>query len=86
MDEKGDTTTTELRQNLKTTLASIVRRVNAVAEMTEDTDEKAQEISDFIIKANGITGQYRRIIAQLRGSGDKQTPADENADDAESPS
>ena len=86
LDEKGDTTTTELRQNLKTTLASIVRRVNAVAEMTEDTDEKAQEISDFIIKANGITGQYRRIIAQLRGSGDKQTPSEENTDDAESSS
>ena len=34
LDEKGTATAPETRQNLKTTLAAIVRRVNAVAEMS----------------------------------------------------
>ena len=86
LNEKGETTATELRQNLKTTLASIVRRVNAVAEMTEDTDEKAQEISDFIIKFNGITEQYRRIIAKLNASRDKGEVSEDDTSDLEASS
>ena len=62
---------------MKTALDSIVRRVNAVAEMTDDTDENAQVISDFIIKFNGITEQYRLIIARKKGASNKESDTEE---------
>ena len=86
LDEKGTATAPETRQNLKTTLAAIVRRVNAVAEMTDDTDENAQAISDFIIKFNGITEQYRLIIAQLTGSKNRNSSSEDEPAGEDTPS
>lgn len=86
LDEKGDATTAELRRNLKATLDPIVRRVNAVAEMTEETDENAQVISDFIIKFNGITEQYRLIIARLNASKNREDASEEETAEMESSS
>ena len=86
LDEKGTATAPEIRQNLKTTLAAIVRRVNAVAEMTDDTDENAQAISDFIIKFNGITEQYRLIIAQLTGSKNRNSSSEDEPVGEDTPS
>ena len=77
LDEKGDVSASEIRKDMKTALDSIVRRVNAVAEMTDDTDENAQVISDFIIKFNGITEQYRLIIARKKGASNKESDTEE---------
>lgn len=80
---KGGDTTESLRASITESYNAILRRVNAVAELTDMSSEDYGTVADFIQNVNGVAEHYRRVMAQKgRKSGDT-TPADVTPDTAD---
>lgn len=89
---KGGDTTDSLRASITDSYNAILRRVNAVAELMENTDPDYGPVEYFINNVNGVAEHYRRVMAQKgRKSGETTPtevtpePADETIPDSETP-
>ena len=75
-----------MRKELQAQLKEMVKMVNAVYMTTTDAEKKAV-IEGFIIKANGVADQYRKVQANLnkvsKEEGEDGTTGTEGSESAE---
>lgn len=72
---KGNDTTDSIRAEITELYSAILRRVNAVAELKDSSDDDYYTVQSFITNVNGVAEHYRRVMAQRgRKSSDQPTP------------